>query len=364
MKNKILFGLLIYLSVAAKAQFVCRDIFITSLQKRQSIAENLVRSKVASVAKPTSHGAIPVILGNIKNFDALKSLYEKSIGIVVQHQPDYNNDHGMYRLGLNYIDMDSPGYRQRGELYQTGLSWVSMKEYLQYSFGRNGSVRIEVLYKLNDFDYSTAYAYQAMRRAAIVRAPFTFGGGRPNLKLANMLAQGGENCFSFCGGTSLRSQISEMSAKLGADGYTQLSDLMEDKDVQGYLAEAKKALLTADPNNTYQLNSSIGLNIEVPQAIASQAAYAGGNMMKKAEILNWLIGYKLSTDYNALLTKLGVFGGNSFEGVNNAEASAVVIYDGSQTTDSFQTKNYLSKGIFSTWTQQDAQPITTVINAN
>lgn len=363
MKNKIIFGLLIYLSVAAKAQFVCQDIFVSSLQKRQSIAQTLVQSQVAAIAKPTEHGAIPVILGNVKNFDSLKSLYEKSIGIIVQHQPDYNNDHGMYRLGLNYIDMDAPGYRQRGELYKTGLSWVSLKEYLQYSYKKSSSVRIEVLYKLNDFDYNTAYAYQAMRRAAIVRAPFTFGGGRTNMKLPNMMAQGGEHCFSFCSGTSLGAQINEMSNQLRTDGFMNVEKLMEDQEVKNYLAQAQSALLQADPNNANQLNANIGINIQVPSAIANNATFINGSGTKKTEILNWIIGYKLSTDYRALLMKLGVYGGSAFEGIHSAEASAIVIYDGAQTNDSFQTTNYVSKGIFSTWTQKDAQNIKSILTA-
>ena len=364
--SAVLFFILATTVSVSSAQNACTEIFGKEKQHRELLIlevrknETAVQGFLSKVfAKPASRtpmflkktrsGEIPVLLANAKTYSALKSIFNTSLGIIVQHQPDYQNDHGMYRIGENLIDMDSPGYRARGEINQTGLAWVPVKNYLDYASQKNGYKRIEVLFQLEPVDYQVAQTYQLMRRAAIIRAPFSFNGAKTDLNQMNMLQQGGEHCFTFCSGSSIPSHLREMESNLVRLGFKNYKGDLEQTDFKAYLTEVQKQLAAAQARNVNDLNAKITLKLKLPKVLEDSLEFNQLDQKAQNEVLNWYVGYHFTTKYQELLNYLGIRGGNGFENFQSPKASAVVIYDGAVSDAEFSTDRYTSRGIFSTW---------------
>ncbi len=375
-KNLVLrnYGLILFLALTvgsiSEAQNKCTELFVENgqhrhelvleIRKNEQIKQNFFNKlfvkpsePIPLFMKPTRTGEIPVILANAQTYAGMKSIYAKSLGIIVQHQPDYKNDHGMFRIGENLIDMDSPGYRARGELNKTGLAWVDVKSYLDYSAFRQGYKRIEVLFQLSPKDYQLAESYQLVRRAAIIRAPFSFNGARTNMNQMNMLRQGGEHCFIFCSGSALGSQIHEIERHLQEAGFDQFKTELQNPEFTRYFSQLEKLLSEAQMNDLVALNPNISLKAALPQSLKNSVAFNSLDKNRQHEILNWYVGYHYSARYQQLLTYLGVRGGAGFESYQSPRASAVLVYDSTATQAQFLSKDYSSRGVFSTWTHND-----------
>jgi hypothetical protein len=304
------------------------------------------KNKVASGMVQTMGNKVPVVLVNTTSYPLLSEAFSRSIGVVVTHQPDYNNDHGLLRVGDQFMDRDTPGARNRGELNQTGISWASVKGYLDYTRGATESYkRIEVVFQLTETEFNVVNAYQKMRQAALIRPDFTFGGDNNPKNQMNHLPEGGEICFSFSTGSSVSSQISGIKRKISAYGLKNLEELSKSADFQNYLRSAVD-LVGSSPFNSRSLNPQMLKNLETPNFVKELKLTAE----KQTELTNWLVGLKLSQDYHEILSSLEIQNSSDFSNVRSRQASAVFIYDGATTAQDFAKPNYTSKGIFSTWT--------------
>lgn len=311
--------------------------------------------QLPAVMMPVRGGEkIPAILMNKVTAPTLKGLLTQSIGTMVVHQKGYNNDHGLIRFGEIIADMDLPGHRNRGELHATGISWVGLNDYLGANSRYN---RIEVVYSLTKVEMKTAQLYSLMRRAAIVRVRFTFGGGQQNSNLPNFLQQGGENCFGFCASSSIGYQVNEIKSRFNQMNLGDFDQIAGRVDVKDWITKVNESLLTADVRSPEALSPQLPMKSGIPESLANNVTFKAMTPAQQSEALNWLVGGTISDAYMALTRELGFSNtGNGFGGMYNSRATAVFVYDSNVTAEQFKATAYQSPGVFSTWTHQTATP--------
>jgi hypothetical protein len=335
------------LSAAWSAPVSCASFHSQAeLITRSGLSRVLLQRDIPNVAVPTRNGPIPAILLNTETSPKLGSVLDTSLGTVVSYQPGYNNDHGILRVQRTLADLDSPGGRSRGELHKTGISWSPLEEYLAYSKNRN-RIRIEVAYALTQDESNTVVIYHRMRRAAIIRVPFRFGGAVVEKGKPNTLENAGEHCFIFCSGSGVSSQVREMESKIAAYGMGSATEILQRTDVQNWLMDVKFALSKADKNDAQALSPLISLNAGVPESLIEGLSRM--EKIQKVEFLNWLAGYQFSVDYSKVLQTLQVPGDNGYQGIHSPRAVAVLVYDGVVSPRDFVSPNYEAKGVFSNW---------------
>jgi len=76
----------------------------------------------------------------------------------------------------------------------------------------------------------------------------------------------------------------------------------------------------------------------------------------QTEVLNWLVGFKISEEYAGLLSTLNIRNSSDYSNVQSNRASAVFVYDGVTSKEHFLNSDYFSEGIFSTWRNTDFTP--------
>jgi hypothetical protein len=320
---------------------------------RDQVAGFAVRHNIPALETSSQ---VPILLLNKETVKAMLPLLQNSIGIQVALQPNWKNDHGLLRVGTSIIDMDTPGARSFGELYETGLAWKDVQEYTARK-NNNAYKVIEVVYTLTPQEQQTASVYQRVRRAALYRVPFTFGGGKANNNYPNMVPHGGENCFSFCRGTSLSSQISYMQAevqKLTGRSYEELKTI---EPVLQFLNQAiQKIANVRDVNSKDELNNSMLMNLKETKATLDLLAPEKPEQEKQV-LLNWIVSLETSLRYANLLRNLGVGGGNGWEGSTNTRATAILVHDVTASREQFVDPNYTLPGVFNTWKHADTRPL-------
>jgi len=335
---------ILYINTTAHAQNKCVEIF----QIPNAIISQLENSSVAIGSVDIYGKKIPTILVNKQSVDSLKTIYNQSIGIVVAHQKGYKNDHGLLRLGDYFIDRDIPGFRNRGEINSTGLSWAPVKEYTQYTFGNQGSYnRVEVLFELSPSEYQVAMIYQKMRRAAIIRPDFTFGGDNNPKDVNNRLSDCGEICFSFSTGSATRSQEQSIRRKIQSYNITHVDTFMKSDDIIVYVNLIRSHLQNSGLSGI-ELHPNLSHRFETPISVKNL------NLDQNAQIdlLNWIIGLQITMEYRQLLEKLEINNSSDYSSARSSRASAVLIYDGKTSKEDFLKSEYKSEGVFSTWTNK------------
>lgn len=331
-------------SVNASAQ-VCEDLFvkIDSSRTRPEITLLARQKNVPNVILQTQNGPIPVLQFNDRTAPALRDILGKSLGTLVQLQPDWKNDHGMLRAFDQVIDVDTPGARGFGELHTTGLAWKKLDSWLPRRRGSQNTV-VEVGYLLSPMDQVTVRYYQTIRRAAIIRVPFTFGGGGAQIASPTRLNEG-ENCFSFARGSSLSGHIRQMESELRTRTGKTFQELKAVPEIAQFLVKARSEIAALSPESG-KLNERLALEWPEAQSVLEKN---GGD----ATLLNWLIGMDATTSYNELLRYLEISGESSFSDMNHRQASFVLIYDDVASKEQFEARDFKRPGIFSTWTHQN-----------
>ena len=332
-------------SVNASAQ-VCEDLFtkIDSSRTRPEITLLARQKNIPNVILQTQNGPIPVLQFNDRTAPALRDILGKSLGTLVQLQPEWRNDHGMLRAFDQVIDVDTPGARGFGELHTTGLAWKNLDSWLPRRRGSQNAV-IEVGYLLSPMDQVSVKYYQTVRRAAIIRVPFTFGGGGAQIASPTRLNDG-ENCFSFARGSSLSGHVRQMESELRTRTGKSFQELKNTPEVAQFLLKAR-AEIAAHPPESGKLNDRLAL--EWPEAQSVLGKLGGVD----ATLLNWLIGMDATTSYNELLRYLEVSGESGFSDMNHRRASFVLVYDDAASKEQFESREFQRPGIFSTWTHQN-----------
>lgn len=331
-------------SINAPAQ-VCEDLFtkIDSSRNRPEITVLARQKNIPNVILQTQNGPIPVLQFNDRTAPALSEILGKILGTLVQLQPGWRNDHGMLRAFDQIIDVDTPGARGFGELHTTGLAWKKFDTWLPRRRGSQNTV-IEVGYLLSPMDQVTVRYYQTVRRAAIIRVPFTFGGGGEQLAGPTRLNDG-ENCFSFARGSSLSGHIRQMDSELRTRTGKSYQELKALPEVAQFLVKAR-AEISALPPESGKLNDRVALEWQEARAMI-------GTLGGDATLLNWLIGMDATTSYNELLRHLEISGESGFSDMNHRQASFVLVYDDVANKDQFEARDFKRAGIFSTWTHQN-----------
>lgn len=319
------------------------------LAARQGLMAALKDRKVPAFVKHTRSGDVPVILMNGKTLKEMKPYVEQSLGTQVYMQPDWHNDHGGIRVLNHLIDVDAPGARGYGEIHQTGLAWKPIDSY--FGRGGGGSVIIEASYYLTPQEKNVADYYHRIRRAALYRVPFTFGGIEADMRLPNML-ESGEHCFVFCKASAVRSHVGEIEERIRQSGVKDVKEFFARKDVKDFQAKAKKLILDADVNRGLAPEMLVkdktvlaALEKIAPKEIQQSKA-------KLRDFGNLVAGYEATRDYGQLMRNLGVTGDSSFGDINNARVTAVLIYDSGDPANAFLAATYETEGKFGNWTRE------------
>lgn len=331
-------------SLQSYAGLQCGSIFLG----KSSILEKIEKSSLTYgiISGPqVGNKSLPVVLVNFQALGKdLSDILSHTLGVVVAHQKNYRNDHGLLRLDSYFIDRDLPGARNRGEINQTGISFISVPEYLAYSnYSKSIYNRVEVLFDLTEKQFETSVLYHKMRRASIVRPDFNFGVNR-NVDAENRLVDCGEICFSFSTGSSVASQIRSIENVFQKHGFFQAEALLKNADVKNFMKIVKTRIFNSALDEK-SLNPKMFDDLEVPASLGE---------MKKLVVpgynfINLLIGFEISKDYSTLLKELEINNSSSFSNVMSSKASAVLIYDANVSPEDFLKPEYKSQGVFSTW---------------
>lgn len=323
------------------------------LNHRHFIAQFAKKNDIPVFLKQNNHGVdVPVILLNAATGPKLKNLLENSFGTQVALQKEWKNDHGLLRAGNYIIDLDSPGARGYGEIEQTGLAWKDIQMYLpRRKFG--SSPTLEVAYLLTPIEKSIIDYYQKVRRSALFRVKFTFG-GHNGPDYPNQLNGGGEHCFIFCKAQAVQSHVSEIRMRLSSLGIKSPEKLLADPKAQSAIATIQKAINEAGPDvlNSKMLNSKTfldSLDGLYPSEVNTTA--------KKLEVLNWLVSYDSSVKYADVLENLGVSGDYGIADAISKRASVIFVYDEAADPKAFNNANYSNFGKFVSWPTTKQYPV-------
>ena len=323
------------------------------LNHRKFIAQFAKKHGIPVFIKQNDHGVdVPVILVNKQSAPKLKALFENSFGTQVALQKDWNNDHGLLRNGKYLIDLDSPGARGFGEIEQTGLAWKNLETYLPKRSAGSSPV-LEVSYLLTPHEKSVIDYYQKVRRSALFRVKFSFGGFQgPNYP--NMLSNGGEHCFIFCKAEAVSAHVHEIKSRLADLGLENPDQLLNDPQVLKNLTIIQDILNEVEPDKLHHgvLGTDGMLDLlkdHFPQTIVTKA--------QKLEFLNWVVSYDASKKYSAALKTLGVTRDYGIRDAINQRASAVFIYDEGADINSFNNATYSNYGKFVSWPTTKQYPV-------
>jgi hypothetical protein len=287
---------------------------------------------------------VPVILVNKKTAPKLKDLFENSFGTQAALQKDWNNDHGLLRAGKFIIDLDAPGARGFGEVEYTGLAWKNIESYLPRKSPGSSPV-VEVTYLLTPNEHSVIDYYQKVRRSALFRVKFTFGGAVP-VEYPNLLKSGGEHCFIFCKATAVRSHVQEIRTKLVAMGLADPDKFIKDPEVQISIGKIQQMINNSSPDNLHSnllnhpSNFSLFTNF-FPVSVTTNE--------EKLVFMNWVISLDSSTKYAQVLSDLGVTGDYGLQDAINKRASAIFIYDEGADPATFNNATYSNYGKMISW---------------
>ena len=343
----------------------CEDVifnfdYAPNLQKVKTDLQDQIRSQqIPARMTRGQQNRIPVVLLNNTTATQLSPYIQKSMGTQVVYQPDWNNDHGLVRINNVIADMDAPGARRFGELHATGIQWKDLYKYVELRSqpGRGRQVLMEVSYVLNRSESEVASIYHTMRRSAIVRVPFTFGGRQGNLEQRNMLKNSGEHCFIFCSGGGIHSQIREIADSYQKMKLGDIEVILKDSEVEAFLDKVDYVLTTSQKTNQERyMSPDIAQHIKGYPEL-TQRIFKDLNADQKIEAMNWIIAYRASKNYQTLIRTLKVSGDTGYRDISNPRATALLIYDNGITAEQFTSPNYSANGKFSSWTHQNTDAL-------
>lgn len=324
-----------------------------NLNHRKFIAQFAKKNGIPVFIKQNDKGVeVPVILVNKKTAPQLAGLFDNSFGTQVVLQADWNNDHGLLRSGKYIIDLDAPGARGYGEIEQTGLAWKDINTYLPLKKAGSYPV-LEVSYLLTPNEKSVIDYYQKVRRSALFRVRFSFGGFQ-GPDYPNMLKGGGEHCFIFCKAEAVSYHVTEIRSRLVNLGLQNPEELLNNPDVIKKLGTIQEVFNEVQPQ---QLHSNI---LSTDGMLDLMAPYYPQNITTKAqklEFINWLVSYDSSKKYSSVLKGLGVTGDYGLRDAMNQRASAIFIYDEGADASTFTNATYSKSGKFVSWPQTKQYPV-------
>lgn len=323
---------------------------------REALIKQLTTNKqVPAFIKQTANGEIPVILVTANSRPMLKPILDNSMGTMVVQQVGYNNDHGLMRVGQNIMDVDTPGARGFGEINQTGIAWKPVESYLDRRLKNepSGYNVIEVGYMLSPQEMADVSHYQLVRRAAIIRVPFTFNQAHVDRSQPNTLAAG-EHCFIFCKSSAIGSHVQEMQSKLKGYGITNVSEFMLKQEVASLVKEARTSLAQAKTDeNGLHWAALHGLRSarEFRKLFPEIADY------EQNLLINWVVGYDATVAYQQLRSSLGISSDGGFSDMRNTKASFVLVYGKSTDANAFANASFESPGVFYSWKNDNQKPL-------
>jgi hypothetical protein len=221
-------------------------------------------------------------------------------------------------VGQNIMDVDSPGARGFGEINRTGIAWKPMDSYLQRRLqNETGSYNIiEVGYVLNPNELADVQHYQLVRRAAIIRVPFTFKQAYVDRSQPNTL-QAGEHCFIFCKASAIGNHVYEMKQKLNENGIEDVNAFMKKTEVISLIKDARATLAKArtDENGLYWSMLHSLRSAKEFRKLFPELSSDDQNIL-----INWVVGYDATLAYQNLRTSLGISNDGGFSDMRNTKA--------------------------------------------
>jgi hypothetical protein len=155
-------------------------------------------------------------------------------------------------------------------------------------------------------------------------------------------------------------QIRAVEQKLNGLGIENPQEFIHNPEIKAYLNKLSTYLLEAKLD-AGSLNPQMAEQILKPGWIAmllrSKIVKPEALRDMDAIDINWLLGYKASIDYSALLKNLGIQNSNSFSNIHAARANMVLVYDATSSSEEFLSPDYTSEGVFSTWKSQELTPL-------
>ncbi len=319
---------------------------------RETLIQQLAENKnVPAFIKHTDTGDIPVILVTANTREILKPILDNSMGTMVVQQVGYQNDHGLMRVKENIMDVDSPGARGFGEINQTGIAWKPMESYLDRRLKSEptGYNIIEVGYMLSPQEMADVNHYQLVRRAAIIRVPFTFKQTNVDRSKPNTLSAG-EHCFIFCKSSAIGSHVQEMQTKLREYGIENTSEFLAKPEVASLIKEARFVLENAK-NDERGLNWAVLHNLR--SAREFRKLFSEVSDYEQNLLINWVVGYDATVAYQKLRSSLGISNDGGFSDMRNTKASFVLVYGKTTDAESFKDASFNSPGVFYSWTNNN-----------
>lgn len=321
------------------------------LDHRNFIAQFAKKNKIPVFLKQNGAGTeIPVVLLNAKTAPLLDKLLENSFGTQVALQKNYNNDHGLLRAGKYIIDLDSPGARGYGEIEKTGLAWKNIDNYLPHR-NTNSSPTLEVAYLLTPNEKSIVDYYHKVRRAALFRVKFTFG-GHNGPDYPNLLNYGGEHCFIFCKAEAVVDQVYEIKTRLINSGIKDPDALL--KKATKAIDEVQKNINLTDPDELFSQMLNEKKILDLFKEFYPTKAVSGKD---KLDIVNWIISYDSSKKYARVVNDLGLTGDLGVDDAANTRASVIFVYDEGADVSKFTNATYSNSGKMVSWPNTKQYPV-------
>ncbi|MBC7430082.1 MAG: hypothetical protein H7336_15815 [Bacteriovorax sp.] len=324
-----------------------------NVNHRNFIAQFAKKNNIPVFLKQNSKGVdIPVILLNKTTGKKLQNFLENSFGTEVGLQPDYNNDHGLLRAGKYIIDLDSPGARGYGEIEETGLAWKNVDSYLARRTVQS-SPTLEVSYLLTPNEKSVIDYYQKVRRAALFRVKFTFG-GFDGQEYPNLLKNGGEHCFIFCKAQGVFLQASEIKSRLIGLGIADPDGLLNDAKAKLAIQQVQHIMNETGPDDLHSMMLSNKSMLALFKDFYPKTVKTDKDRL---DILNWIISYDSTKKYYAVMKDLGVSGDYGIGDAMNSRASVIFVYDEGADPAAFKNATYTNNGKMVSWPQTKQYPV-------
>lgn len=325
----------------------------THLNHRNFIAQFAKKNKIPVFLKQNAKGEdVPVILLNAETAPKMKKYLEYSFGTQVALQKDWNNDHGLLRAGEYIIDLDSPGARGYGEIEETGLAWKNLYGYLAHR-NAGSSPTLEVSYLLTPNEKSIVDYYQKVRRAALFRVKFTFG-GHAGPDYPNLLKNGGEHCFIFCKAQAVYSQTSEIRQHLIAQGIKDPDGLLKNVKARHAIEEVQNLINETDPDDLHSMLLSDKKTLALFKDFYPDKFKTD---KQRLDLVNWIISYDSSKKYGQVMEDLGISGNYGVEDAMNKRASAIFVYDEGAKPTAFIEATYTNEGKMVDWPTTKQYPV-------
>jgi len=313
--------------------------------ERTKLINELRQKGVPAYLKATGNGGeIPVVLLTRQTSPLIDDFLMHSFGTQSMTHERWPNDHGSLRYKNFMLDAFVPGQRPVGELNENGISWKVLNDYLDHHKEISKGV-IEIAYHVTDDEMRLIDYYQRVRRASVFRVRFGLGDQSMYPKFTNLLANSTDNCFGYCKGSNIASQMTEMRSRLGQLGVPDVDKFLEEPKVLDYLRAVNHKVTTANLFDGRALNESMITQGETGQLL-DKIVPPNLNPQQRQLFADWLVWLDASRGYQTVLKNLNITSDYALRDMSNPRATAVLVIDTPDKAPQLQNATYQMSGKF------------------